>query len=176
MVSQWILAKPSPPQMLSSTSQATISKVLASTEVVPTKHLIKMLDNPKINIKIKLAALWTSVVFCYLYGDYFELYTPEKVDSLITGIHVLDSPFKLLIASIILAIPSVMVALSILLNPKTNRFLNVLFGTIFTLMMIWIGVNSFTPWYGFYAFLAFLESAITFSIVWLAWNWPKKVQ
>ena len=135
-----------------------------------------MLDNPTINIKIKLAALWTSVVFCYLYGDYFELYTPKKVDSLITGTNVLDSPSKLLIASIILAIPSIMVALSILLNPKVNRFLNVFFGIVFTSMMILIGVNSLTPWYGFYAFLAFLESIITFSIVWFAWNWPKKVQ
>ena len=135
-----------------------------------------MLDNPKTNIKIKLAALWTSVVFCYLYGDYFELYTPEKVDSLLTGTNVLDSPTKLLIASITLAIPSIMVALSILLNPKVNRFLNVLFGIVFTLMMILIGVNSLTPWYSFYVFLAIIESIITFSIVWFAWNWPKKVQ
>lgn len=134
-----------------------------------------MLDNPKINIKIKLSALWASVVFCYLYGDYFELYTPEKVDSLITGANVLDSPSKLLIASIILAIPSVMVALSVLLNPKVNRFLNILFGTVFTLMMILIGVNSLTPWYSFYVFLAFLESLITFSIVWNAWKWPEEM-
>ncbi|MEQ8583979.1 MAG: DUF6326 family protein [Marinoscillum sp.] len=132
-----------------------------------------MLDNPKVNIKIKLSALWTSVVFCYLYGDYFELYVPEKVDSLVTGANVLDSPSKLLMASIILAIPSLMVALSILLNPKVNRFLNVFFGTLFTLMMLLIGINSLTPWYGFYVFLAFLESFITILIVWFAWTWPK---
>jgi hypothetical protein len=133
-----------------------------------------MLDNPRVNIKIKLSALWTSVVFCYLYGDYFELYVPEKVDSLITGVNVLDSPSKLLIASIILAIPSLMVALSILLNPRVNRFLNVFFGILFTLMMLLIGVNSLTPWYSFYAFLAFLESLITILIVWLAWKWPRE--
>jgi hypothetical protein len=133
-----------------------------------------MLDNPKTNIKTKLAALWTSVVFCYLYGDYFELYTPEKIDSLLSGSHVLDSPTKLLIASITLAIPSVMVALSMLLKPKINRFLNLFFGVVFTLMMLLIGINSLTPWYSFYAFLAFLESIITLTIVWFAWNWPKK--
>ena len=132
-----------------------------------------MLDNPKVNIKIKLSALWTSLVFCYLYGDYFELYVPEKVDSLLTGVNVLDSPIKLLIASIILGIPSIMVALSILLNPKVNRFLNVLFGILFTLMMLFIGFNSLTPWYSFYVFLAFLESIITSFIVWYAWKWPR---
>ena len=135
-----------------------------------------MLENSKVNIKIKLAALWTSVTLCYLYGDYFELYTPDKVNSLITGDNNLDSPTKLLIASIILAISSVMVAGSIILKPKINRILNILFGTLFTLMMVFIGIISTNEWYLFYVFLAFLESIITALIVWYAWKWPKEVQ
>ena len=133
-----------------------------------------MLENPKVNIKIKLAALWASVTFCYLYGDYFELYTPDKVNSLITGENNLDSPTKLLIASIILAISSVMVAASIILKPKINRILNIIFGTLFTLMMVFIGIISTNEWYLFYMFLAFLESIITALIVWYAWKWPKE--
>ena len=129
--------------------------------------------NPKVNIKTKLAALWASVTFCYLYGDYFELYTPGKIDSLITVDNVLGSPTSLFIASLILAIPSVMVAASVLLDAKINRFLNLFFGILFTLMMLLIGANSLTQWYAFYAFLAFLESALTIVIVWSAWNWPK---
>lgn len=135
-----------------------------------------MLENPKVNIKIKLAALWASVTFCYLYGDYFELYTPDKVNSLITGDNNLDSPIILLLASIILAIPSVMVAASIFLKPKINRILNILFGTLFTLMMVFIGIISTNEWYLFYVFLAFLESIITALIVWYAWKWPKERQ
>jgi hypothetical protein len=135
-----------------------------------------MLENPKVNIKIKLATLWASATFCYLYGDYFELYTPEKVNSLITGENVLDSPTKLLIASIILAIPSIMVGASIILKPKINRILNIFFGSLFTLMMLFIGINSMTEWYSFYVFLAFLESIITFLIVWYAFKWPKQQQ
>jgi Ca2+/H+ antiporter len=133
-----------------------------------------MLENPKVNIKIKLSVLWASVLFCYLYGDYFELYVPDKVDSLLSGANILDSPTKLLIASLVLAIPSLMVALSILLNPKINRILNIFFGILFTVMMLFIGINSLTPWYSFYVFLAFLESLITILIVWFAWKWPKK--
>lgn len=135
-----------------------------------------MLENPKINIKIKLATLWASALFCYLYGDYFQLYTPEKVNNLITGENNLDSPTKLLIASIIMAIPSIMVGASIILKPKINRILNILFGSLFTLMMLFIGVNSMTEWYSFYVFLAFLESIITFLIVYYAWKWPKNVE
>lgn len=135
-----------------------------------------MLENPKVNIKIKLSALWSSVLFCYLYGDYFELYVPDKVDSLLTGANILDSPTKLLIASIVLAIPSAMVALSILLNPSINRILNITFGILFTLMMLFIAISSLTAWYSFYVFLAILESLITFLIVWYAWKWPKQPQ
>jgi ABC-type transport system involved in cytochrome c biogenesis permease component len=135
-----------------------------------------MLENPKVNIKIKLALLWSSVLFCYLYGDYFELYVPDKVNGMMTGDSMLDSPTKLLIASLVIAIPAVMVALSILLKPKISRFFNLLFGSLFTLMMLLIGINSLTPWYSFYVFFAFLESIITFSIVWFAWKWPKKLQ
>ena len=134
-----------------------------------------MLENPKVNIKIKLAALWASATFCYLYGDYFELYTPDKVNSLITGDNVMDTPATLLLASIVLAIPSVMVAASILLNSKINRILNIIFGTIFTIMQVLVGIYSTNEWYLFYVFLAFLESIITALVVWYAWKWPKKI-
>ena len=133
-----------------------------------------MLENQKVNIKIKLAALWASATFCYLYGDYFELYTPDKVNSLITGDNVMDTPATLLLASIVLAIPSVMVAASVLLNSKINRILNIIFGTIFTIMQVLIGIFSTNEWYLFYVFLAFLESIITAIIVWYAWKWPKE--
>ncbi len=135
-----------------------------------------MLENPKVNVKIKLAALWASATFCYLYGDYFELYAPDKINSLITGENVLDSPTKLLIASIVMVIPSVMVAASIFLKPKINRILNIIFGTIFTIMQVLIGIISTHEWYLFYVFLAFLESILTALIVWYAWKWPRTQQ
>ena len=133
-----------------------------------------MLENPKVNIKIKLASLWASVTFCYLYGDYFELYTPDKINSLITGENIMDSPTTLLVASIILAIPSLMVVASIFLKPKINRIINIIVGTLFTLMMVFIGISTTNEWYLFYMFLAFLESTITAVIVWFAWKWPKE--
>jgi hypothetical protein len=46
---------------------------------------INKLEDFKVNVKIKLAALWTSVMFCYIYEDYFELYVPKKVEHIISG-------------------------------------------------------------------------------------------
>ncbi|MGB3776900.1 MAG: DUF6326 family protein [Tunicatimonas sp.] len=73
-----------------------------------------------------------------------------------------------------MAIPSIMVGVSVILEPKINRTLNILFGTVFTLMMVFIGIISTNEWYLFYVFLAFLESIITTLIVWYAWKWPKE--
>ena len=134
-----------------------------------------MLENPKINIKIKLAALWTAVTFCYLYGDYFDLYTPGKVESLISGDGVLDSPMSLFIASLVMAFPPLMVAVSVFFKPKINRLLNIIVGIIFTLMMVLIAVASLAPWFAFYVFLAILEAILTSIIVWKAWTWPKQI-
>ncbi len=98
-----------------------------------------MLQNPKINIKIKLSALWASLMAFYIYGDYFELYVPGKIENLINVNAKLESPTLLLIASMLIAIPALMIALSILLEPKINRILNIIFGTLFTLIVILVG-------------------------------------
>jgi len=133
-----------------------------------------VLKDFEVNIKIKLASLWTATTFCYLYGDYFELYTPGKVDSLISGKNILDSPMILFIASLILTIPPLMIFLSLILKPLINRILNIVFGLLFTIMMILVGIGSLIPWYTFYVFLAIVEAILTFIIVWKAFKWPKE--
>ena len=125
----------------------------------------------RINVKIKLSALWTSVMFCYIYGDYFELYVPKKVDGLISGQNVLDNPMKLFAAALVMTIPASMIFLSVMLNLKTNRILQLVFGTIYTAMMLLIAVASLTEWYTFYVYFAIVESIITSIIVWQAWTW-----
>lgn len=135
----------------------------------------KVLEDFKINIKLKLALLWASVTLLYLYGDYFELYVPNKAVGLVNGGNLLDSPIKLFLASFLLAIPAMMVVLSILLKPQINKILNIIFGLFFSFIMILIGVMSIESWRVFYVFYAFLESLITILITYLAFNWPQKI-
>lgn len=136
---------------------------------------IDSLEDVKINIKVKLSLLWASVTLCYLYGDYFELYVPHKTHGLVSGENLLDSPIKLLAASVLLAIPALMVFLSVVLKPSINRMLNMSFGFFFTLIMLAIAATSFEPWRAFYVFLAIIESLLTFIIFWYALKWPKTI-
>ena len=133
-----------------------------------------VLKDFEVNIKIKLAALWTAATFCYLYGDYFELYTPDKVEGLISGKNGLESPMILFIASVVMAIPPLMIFLSLVLKPRLNKTLNIIFGLLFTVMQVLIAVFSLTTWYTFYVFLAIVEATLTFIIVWKAFKWPKQ--
>ncbi|HJV19194.1 MAG TPA: DUF6326 family protein [Sediminibacterium sp.] len=127
----------------------------------------------KINIKLKLSALWASVMFLYIYGDYFELYVPGKAEGLLNGKNILNTPYKLFFATIILTIPSLMIFLSLYLKPKWNRVLNISIGGFLTLFTLLVGISSFSEWKIFYVMLSFLESTITLIIVWKAWQWPK---
>ncbi len=131
------------------------------------------LEDFKINIRIILSALWTSIMFLYIYGDYFELYVPKKVEELLNGQNMLDSPMKLFVTTFILAIPALMIFLSLILNPKLTKWLNIGVGIFFTLFTLLVGISSMTEWRIFYVFLSFLESILTTLVVFKAWNWTK---
>jgi hypothetical protein len=132
------------------------------------------LQDFQINIKLKLALLWTSVTLCYLYGDYFELYVPGKTQGLITGNNLLNSPLNLFLASVLLAVPALMVFASIALKPVANKWLNIVLGIFYTCIMLLIAATSLVPWREFYVFLAITESILTSLIVWYAFKWPKE--
>lgn len=112
------------------------------------------LQDFKTNVRMVLAALWTTVMFCYIYGDYFELYVPKKIQGLLT-------------------IPALMISLSLLLKPKFCRWVNICVGLFFTLFTLLVGITSISQWTMLYVFLSFLESILTTIIVWRAWTWKK---
>jgi len=130
-------------------------------------------QNSTIDVKIKLAALWSAVVCCYIYGDYFSFYVPGKLDKFLQGQTMLDSPVKLFAASVLMAVPSVMIFLSIASRAPLNRWLNIVFGVFYTSIMVLIAFVSIAPWWTFYVFLAIVEAVLTSLIVWYAWHWPK---
>ena len=89
------------------------------------------LQDARIPVQIKLAALWTSTMFCYLYADYFGLYVPGALHKTLDGIIEPLGPTTqnvLLGTSLMMAIPSVMIFLSVALKPAAN------FGTMKRLM------------------------------------------
>ncbi|QHI35001.1 hypothetical protein IMCC3317_03470 [Kordia antarctica] len=137
-----------------------------------------MLVDSKIDIKIKLASLWTALMFLYIYADYFQTMTPshrEMVESMQTPNGPL-TPGLLLISSVIIMIPALMIMLSIFLKPKINRILNIIMGIIWALLSIMIFFDSISSeWQHFFAFYQVVELVVLSIIIWQAFKWPKIV-
>jgi hypothetical protein len=131
------------------------------------------LDDIKIHVKLKLSALWVSVMLCYIYGDYFGLYKPGVLQEMLEGKMMPLGPVTqgmLLGTSTLMAIPSVMVFLSLALKPNPNRWANIILGTTYTVIIL---ITMPGAW-AFYVLLGIVEAVLTALIVWYAWTWPKQ--
>lgn len=136
-----------------------------------TRSTPAALEDLKIHVKFKLSALWTSMMFCYVYGDYFGLYKPGSLQRMLDGQMGPLGPTTqgvLLGTALLMAIPSLMVFLSLALAPKLNRWLNIILGLTYTLVMLLTLPGAWT----FYVFLGILEISLSLLIVWHAWTWP----
>jgi hypothetical protein len=130
------------------------------------------LDDLKVHVKLKLSALWAAVMFCYIYGDYFGLYVPGQLKGMLEGHGPIGptSQGTLVITALLLAIPGIMVFLSVVLSPRFSRWLNILLGTFYTVFVL---VTIPGSW-AFYITLSVIEMVLTATIVWYAWRWPRQ--
>ena len=133
---------------------------------------VALLDDMKVPLKLKLSALWANVMFCYIYADYFGLYVPGALQRMLDGKMGPFGPTTqgiLIGTSAMMAIPSVMIFLSVALRATLNRWLNIIFGVVYTLIIL------MTMWdYAFYKFWGVIEVTLTGFIVFYAWRWPRQ--
>ena len=130
-----------------------------------------ILEDVKINIKIKLSALWVSVMFIYLYVDVFGFYKPGVIEDAIAGkVWTFQITQVWLLGVIILmTIPSLMVFLSLALPVKANRWTNIIVGILFIVVTLGMTIGES---YVFYIFGSIVETVLLLLIVVYAWKWP----
>lgn len=75
----------------------------------------------------------------------------------------------LLGTSLMMAIPGLMVFLSLALKASANRWSNILLGLAYTAIMLLSMPGAWT----FYLCLGAIEVALSLAIVWQAWHWPR---
>lgn len=131
------------------------------------------LEDYKVPAKLKLSALWASTMFCYVYGDFFGLFRPGKLMAMNAGnIGPLGqaTPGVLVGVSLMMAVPALMVFLSLALPPLLSRWLNILLGLAYTGIML-LTMQGAQP---FYVTMGAIEVALTLGIVWVAATWPRE--
>jgi Family of unknown function (DUF6326) len=130
------------------------------------------LQDIKVHVKLKLSALWAAVMFCYIYGDYFGLYVPGQLKGMLAGQGPVGttSQSSLVPVAIMMAVPGVMVFLSLIMSPRLNRVVNMVLGTLYTAIMV---ITMPGAWI-FYIVLGVIEIVLTLLIVGYAWKWPRE--
>lgn len=100
-----------------------------------------------LSLKMKLAALWASFMFLYIYVDYFHLYMPGMLADLLAGkVFTFDiSQTFLFIVMILVAIPAFMIFLSVALPNRINRWVNPIVAAIYIPYMLFNLVGEAWP-------------------------------
>ena len=135
----------------------------------------KPFEDVPVNRKIVISGLWVTSMFLFIYVDYFGLFIPGVMEKIIagevahTGIQV--SQIFLFAAMTLMIIPSIMIALSLTLKAKANRWTNIIVGVLQIIVLIAGTIGE--TWF-YYIYATVFEVALIALIVWYAWKWPRQ--
>jgi len=139
------------------------------------KKIVRNLEDVKINVKLKLAALWASVMFIYIYADIQTFFQTGIIEQLITGevIGIKITQTFLLGSAVLMSIPSIMIFLSLTLKPKVNRLINIIISILHIGLIIALQFMPAKVYY-YYKYFQLIEILFHLLIVWYAWKWPQQ--
>lgn len=126
-------------------------------------------------VQLRLAAAWTSFMFLYLYVDYLALYKPGFLDELLTGtVHEFETgPTFVGLALTLMAIPILMIVLSVTLPPRINRAVNLVVAALYIPVTIYNAAGEPWSYAYFYGLSIAIEVLILAFIVRSAWTWRR---
>ncbi len=136
----------------------------------------RQFDTSVIAVQAKLAAAWTSLMFLIIYIDYFHLYQPGEIDDIRGGvIFAFDISGTLLtIFFAIIAIPALMVMLSVTLRPRVNRAVNLVVASLYIPICVFNAAGATSDWAFYYVVTIGVEVLILAFILRTAWTWPRR--
>ena len=132
------------------------------------------LEDQRMPVQAKLAAAWTSLMFLYIYVDYFHLYKPGVIHNILGG-RVFDfdiTPTLLTIFVVVIGIPALMVMLSMMLPARANRTINLVVASLYVPVSAFELVGE--SWIYFYGLGVGLEVLLLAFILRSAWTWPRR--
>jgi len=126
-----------------------------------------------VNLRIKISALWTSMLFVFIYVDHYSLFRADvraDIEAGKIGGFTINQSFLLVVTAYI-AIPALMVFLSLILRPGVNRIANIILGLFYALTIIGGAVGELNY---YYILGSAVEVVLLAAIVYYAWTWPKE--
>jgi hypothetical protein len=126
-----------------------------------------------VNARLRISALWVSMLFVFLYVDLFSLYRPDVRADLEAGElggFTVGQGFLLGITAYVV-IPSLMVFGTLVLPPQACRVANIGLAALYALTIIAGAVDERSQVY--YVAGSVVEVALLVGVVYYAWCWPR---
>jgi hypothetical protein len=132
-----------------------------------------VLEDTKMPVQLKLAALWTSFMFVYVYADILGFYTPGAIEDIQAGT-VWQFEISQTWASgafALLIVPILMVFLSLTLPARANRRTNIVVASFYAIVSAGNPIGE--PWVFYYGLVCLVEIAVLALVIRHAWTWPR---
>jgi hypothetical protein len=140
----------------------------------PSQSTLEDLRKP---VQAKLAAAWASFMFLVIYIDYFHLYQPGEIDEIRGGV-IFEFDISATLMSVffvIIAIPTLMVLLSMTLPARVNRATNLVVAALYIPICLFNAAGTSWDWALYYGLTIGVEVLILAFILRSAWSWPRRV-
>ena len=137
-----------------------------------SRHATRELEDIKVHVKLKLAGLWASVMFMYVYVDVIGFFKPGFIENILAGfMWEFEITQTLLVGALALVtIPSVMVFLSLALPARANRWTNIVVASLYVPVSIFNVIGE--AWVFYFWFAVIVEVALLALVIRYAWTWP----
>ena len=97
---------------------------------------VGQLQESKVNVRVKIFALWSVLLFIYLYVDIFGFFEPGAIEAILKGkVWVFDiTQTWLLSAMLLMVVPSIMGFLTVFLPAKLSKWSNIIIGVLYIIV------------------------------------------
>ena len=138
-----------------------------------TRQPATTLEDQPIPVGAKLAAAWTGIMFLYAYVDIIAFFRPGVIDDILAGtVWEFDITQTFATTALtLMAIPILMVVLSMTLPAPVNRITNLVVASLYVPVTAFNVVGE--SWLFFYGLGVVLELILLTLIVRYAWTWPR---
>lgn len=140
------------------------------TEREPMAAATKLEAFP-VNVRIKISALWASMLFVFAYVDLFSLYRADVRADIAAGElggFTIDQSF-LLGTTAYVVIPALMVFGALVLRPRVNGVVNIALSVVYALTIIGGAIGE----WNYYLLGSAIEIGLLAAVVYYAWTWPR---
>ena len=123
-----------------------------------------------VNVRIKISALWASMLFVFAYVDVFSLYRADvraDLEAGEVGGLTINQAF-LVGTTAYVVIPSLMIFGALVLRPQIARIANIALAVVYAVTIVASAVGEWT----YYVLGSAIELALLAAIVYYAWTWP----